>query len=208
MKGKFVTIEGCEGAGKSTQVRLLCEYLDEHNINYFLTREPGGTQVSEKIREIILDKNNEISPECEALLYSSSRVQLLKEKILPYLADGKLVICDRYYDSSFAYQAYARGLGKEFVEKINVFALNYGVPDLTVFLDINSSDAFLRKGGADKNDRIELLGNEFHQKVYNGYKKLQADNPDRIISVDCSGTKYETNKKIVALLKEKGIINV
>lgn len=209
MKGKFVSVEGCEGAGKSTQVRLLCEYLTEHNVDYFFTREPGGTEIGEQIRGVILNKDNkEMSPECEALLYSASRVQLLREKILPELKNGKLVILDRYYDSSFAYQAYARGLGEDFVAKINEFALTCGVPDLTLFLDINPEDAFNRKGGVDKNDRMELSGLEFHKKVYNGYKLMQRKHPERIISVNCFGSKFDTHKNIIALLKEKGIINV
>lgn len=209
MKGKFVSVEGCEGAGKSTQVRLLCEYLTEHNVEYFFTREPGGTDIGEQIRDVILNKNNkEMSPECEALLYSASRAQLLREKVLPELERGKLVILDRYYDSSFAYQAYARGLGEDFIAKINEFALTCGIPDLTLFLDINPVDAFTRKGGVDKNDRIELSGLEFHEKVYKGYKLIQQKNPERIISINCFGSKFDTHKNIIALLKEKGIIDV
>ena len=170
MKGKFITLEGCEGAGKSTQLRLLLDYLKENQIDFVCTREPGGTTISEKIRGIILDKDNtEMTPECEALLYASSRVQLLQQVILPSLNQGKIVICDRYYDSSFAYQAFARGLGLDFVKSINNFALTYGVPDLTLFLDISPTEAFKRKGGADMNDRIEAIGLEFHNKVYNGY---------------------------------------
>ena len=119
MKGKFITLEGCEGVGKSRQIKLLEQYLIENGIKYFLTREPGGTPTSEKIREIILDgKNTQIVDECEALLYASARVQLLKEVVAPKLNDGELVICDRYIDSSFAYQGYARGLGVDFIENI------------------------------------------------------------------------------------------
>lgn len=207
MKGKFITFEGCEGAGKSTQLRLLCEYLDKQKIDYIFTREPGGNKISEQIRGIILDKQNTaMTPECEALLYASSRVQLLKEVILPALQQGKLVFCDRYYDSSFAYHAYARGLGVEFISKINTFALEYGVPDLTVFLDISPKQAFMRKGGIDKNDRMELEGLTFHDKVYNGYKEIQKLNPDRFVSVNCLGNKMETSQNIINLLTSKGII--
>ena len=207
MKGKFITLEGCEGVGKSTQLKLLLEYLDKQNIDYYYTREPGGTDISEKIRQIILDKDNvEMTPECEALLYASSRVQLLKEKILPNLQKGKLVICDRYYDSSFAYQAYARELGENFVRSVNLYALTYGVPNLTLFLDLPPQEAFKRKGGADLNDRIEASGIEFHNKVYNGYKALQQKEPDRIISVNCSGEKKQTHLNIIKILQDKGII--
>ena len=207
MKGKFITFEGCEGVGKSTQLRLLCEYLKESNVDFIFTREPGGTAISEKIRGIILDKDNaEMTAECEALLYASSRVQLLKEVIIPALEQGKLVLCDRYYDSSFAYQAYARELGEEFISKINTFALTYGVPDLTVLLDLHPEVAFKRKGGADLNDRIEASGMAFHNAVYEGYKARQKAEPDRIISVDCTGEKLATHSNIVKLLQDKGII--
>ena len=112
MRGKFITFEGCEGSGKSTQLRLLSEYLDKLGVDYILTREPGGSEIAEQIRNIILNgKNTAMCDECEALLYAAARVQHLKEKIAPALDKGKLVICDRYVDSSLAYQGYARGLG-------------------------------------------------------------------------------------------------
>ena len=120
MKGKFITFEGCEGSGKSTQLSMFREYLEKRNIDYVFTREPGGTEISEKIRTIILDAENvKMTDECEALLYASARAQLIKEKILPALNEGKLVLCDRYIDSSFAYQAYARGLGVNYIKNIN-----------------------------------------------------------------------------------------
>ena len=119
MKGKFITFEGCEGVGKSCQIRLLEQYLRDNGKEYFLTREPGGTKVSEQIRAFILDgKNVSMTDECEAMLYAAARVQLLKEEIGPRLDRGELVLCDRYIDSSFAYQGYARGLSLEFIEKI------------------------------------------------------------------------------------------
>ncbi|MBD5632544.1 MAG: dTMP kinase [Clostridia bacterium] len=206
MKGKFITFEGCEGSGKSTQLRLLSEYLTEHGVDFIMTREPGGSEISEEIRSIILNgKNTAMCDECEALLYAAARIQHLKEKVAPALERGKLVICDRYVDSSLAYQGYARGLGTEYVANINAFALEKFNPDLTVFLDISPADAFNRKHGADKNDRIEQLGLEFHQKVYSGYKSLLPVYP-RICAVDCSGTKFETSEKIIKLLKAKDII--
>lgn len=207
MKGKLITFEGCEGSGKSTQVRLLKEYLEKGNIPYFMTREPGGTSISEKIRSIILDKDNtEMTDECEALLYASSRCQLLKEKVLPALDDGKIVIIDRYYDSSFAYQAYARGLGYDFVAKANSFAINNAVPDVTVFFDIDPYYAFIRKGGADSSDRLELAGIEFHNKVYAGYKALIERFPERVISVDAHGSVEEIHASVLKLLRDKGIL--
>ena len=159
MKGIFVTMEGCEGSGKSTQLRLLAERLDGAGIKYIMTREPGGSEIAERIREIILDgKNTAMCDECEALLYAAARVQHLKEVVIPALKEGTLVICDRYVDSSLAYQGVARGLGEEYVAEINSFALRECPPDLTIFLNIPPRSAFARKHGADKDDRIEQMG--------------------------------------------------
>lgn len=206
MRGKFITFEGCEGSGKSTQLRLLGEYLTETGVDFIMTREPGGSEIAEDIRRIILNGNyTAMCDECEALLYAAARMQHLKEVVEPALAAGKLVVCDRYVDSSFAYQGYARGLGAEFIKNINAYALEKYQPDLTVFLDISPKDAFERKHGADLSDRLEKMGLEFHQKVYMGYKNLQKEYP-RFIAVDCSGTKFETAENIKKLLKEKTII--
>jgi len=206
MKGKFITFEGCEGSGKSTQLKYLAEYLDGLGVNYILTREPGGSKIAEEIRKIILNgKNTEMCDECEALLYAAARVQHLKEKIIPALEEGKLVICDRYVYSSIAYQGFARGLGREYVGLINNFALNEYAPDLTVFLDIAPAEAFRRKHGADPDDRMEQLGLEFHTKVYDGYKRILSLYPN-IFAVDCRGSKEQTQQKIRALLTEKGVI--
>ncbi|MDE7083640.1 MAG: dTMP kinase [Clostridia bacterium] len=206
MRGKFVTFEGCEGSGKSTQIRLLAEKLTAAGVDLIVTREPGGSDVAEQIRKIILDGGNEnMCDECEALLYAAARIQHLKEIVEPALAAGKLVICDRYVDSSLAYQGAARGLGESYVENINSAALANYPPDLTVFLDIAPDKAFDRKHGADLNDRMEKQGLEFHMKVYAGYKSLLGKYP-RICAVECGGTKYETAEKIFALLKNKGII--
>lgn len=207
MKGKFITFEGCEGVGKSRQIKLLQEYLENNSIPYYLTREPGGTDISEKIRDIILDfKNTEMTPECEALLYASARVQLLDQVIRPKLENGELVICDRYVDSSLAYQGYARGLGVDFIKNINSYAIEKFPPDYTLFLDLPPEKAFLRKGGVDKGDRVELSGMEFHKKVYEGYKALSKEYKERFIVIDASGEKPETHNKIISALKEKGVL--
>lgn len=207
VKGKFITFEGCEGSGKSTQIRLLSQYLDKKNIPYITTREPGGSAISEQIRKIILDgRNMEMCGECEALLYAASRIQHIKDTVLPALNEGKLVICDRFIDSSLAYQGEARGLGAEYIASVNERALKECPPDLTVFLDIPPDRAFDRKHGADENDRMEKQGLDFHMRVYGGYKRLMAVTP-RICAVECGGTKFETAENIVALLKEKGIID-
>ena len=207
MKGKFITFEGCEGVGKSRQLEMLKEYLKNNNIDFYFTREPGGTGVSEQIRNIILDgKNSAMVDECEALLYAAARVQLIKEEIAPRLDAGQLVLCDRYVDSSFAYQAVARGLGYDFIDSINCYATKNFMPDYTVWLDLTPEQAFKRKGGVDKNDRVELSGMEFHNNVYKGYKELSLKYPERFIVIDASGTKEQTQAKIISALKEKGII--
>ena len=207
MKGKFITFEGCEGVGKSRQIKLLEEYLVKNDIKYYFTREPGGTEISEQIRAIILDgKNLAMTDECEALLYAAARVQLVKEEIEPRLNRGELVFCDRFLDSSLAYQGKARGLGYEFIKNINAYAYENFMPDLTIFLNLSPEEAFKRKGGADSADRLEISGMEFHNKVYEGYLELAKENPNRFAVIDASGTKEQTSGKIIAALKDKGII--
>ncbi len=207
MRGWFITFEGGEGSGKSTQLNMLREYLQRANADFVYTREPGGTDVSEKIRNLVLDVNNKsMVDECEALLYSAARAQLVKEFILPAVEGGKLVVCDRYIDSSVVYQGYARGLGVDFVEKINAYAVQNCMPDVTFFLDISPKDAFARKGGADKDDRLEMSGQEFHQKVYEGYLLCAEKYPDRIIRIDSTLSAQEVHDQIIQVLKSKGII--
>lgn len=203
MKGRFITFEGCEGVGKSRQISYVKEFLESRGAPFILTREPGGPAISEKIRKIILDaENSAMTAECEALLYAAARVQHVREVIAPALAAGKTVLCDRYIDSSFAYQAYARGLGEKFVREINAFAMCY-MPDVTLFLDLEPEAAFRRKGGADKADRVELSGLDFHKKVYEGYLAVAAEYPERVVRIDCRGEKHQTREKILAVLKER-----
>ena len=206
-RGKFVTFEGCDGCGKSTQLRLLSEYLTENGIPHIFTREPGGGKISEAIREILLSgKNMEMTDECEALLYAASRVQHLSDRVEPALSKGELVVCDRYVDSSLAYQAYARGLGVEFIEKINSFALEKYLPDVTVFIDLTPEAAFKRKHGADENDRLEQAGMAFHKRVYEGYKALSEKYPQRIVCVNGEQTPQEIFACVLEILKEKNCL--
>ncbi len=207
MRGKFITFEGCDGCGKSTQLKMLSDYLTAQDIPHIFTREPGGGQISEQIREILLSgKNMEMTDECEALLYAAARVQHLSDRVEPALKEGKLVICDRYVDSSLAYQAFARRLGVNFVEKINSYALENYLPDVTIFIDLTPEEAFLRKHGADKNDRMELAGMAFHQRVYTGYQILAEQNPERIACVDGSQTPDEIFADVLQVLKNKGCL--
>lgn len=205
--GKFITFEGCDGCGKSTQLAMFSEYLTKQGIAHIFTREPGGGKISEAIREILLSgKNMEMTDECEALLYAAARAQHLKDRVQPALDEGKLVICDRYVDSSFAYQAYARGLGKEFIAKINAFALEKYRPDVTIFIDLTPEEAFIRKHGADENDRLEQAGLAFHQRVYAGYKALAEEDKDRIVCVDGRKTPDGVFADILQALKARNIL--
>lgn len=207
-KGFFITIEGCEGAGKSTQLKKLEEFLQKSGKEFIFTREPGGTRIAEQIRKIILDGENvEMCDETEALLYASARVQHIKEKIIPSKEEGKIVICDRYIDSSFAYQAFARGLGMDFVKGVNVYAVKNCMPDLTLFLDISPEEAFIRKGGADINDRLEQSGIAFHKKVYEGYISLAKSEPQRIAVVNARLSADEVFEEIIKILKERKIVD-
>ena len=147
-----------------------------------------------------------MTDECEALLYAASRVQHLSDRVEPALSQGKLVVCDRYVDSSLAYQAYARGLGVDFVGKINAYALTNYRPDVTIFIDLTPEAAFLRKHGADENDRLEQAGMAFHKKVYEGYKKLAANEPDRIVCIDGTQTPDEVFADVLKALQERGIL--
>ncbi|MBQ2701938.1 MAG: dTMP kinase [Clostridia bacterium] len=173
---------------------------------HIFTLEQVGGKISEQIREILLNgKNAEMTDECEALLYAAARVQHLADRVEPALKEGKLVICDRYVDSSFAYQAYARGLGLDFIEKINAFALEHYLPDATVFIDLSPEDAFQRKHGADENDRLEQAGMAFHKKVYDGYKAL-ASKHERFIAVDGKQTPKEIFDEVIRRLQERNCL--
>jgi dTMP kinase len=207
MRGKFITIEGCEGAGKSRQMRELAVYLEKKGVDVLVTREPGGNPISEQIRTVILaGKNTAMCDECESLLYAASRIQHLTETVIPAIKAGKTVLCDRFVHSSLAYQGYARGLGFEYVEQINQKAMDECMPDCTLFLDISPRQAFIRKGGVDKNDRVELAGEAFHQRVYEGYKKLLERYPMQMVAIDPSGAVHQTTAKIIEELQKRRLI--
>ncbi|HHW89538.1 MAG TPA: dTMP kinase [Clostridiales bacterium] len=206
MKAKFITIEGCDGSGKSTQKRLLLEYLKSRNIEAVDTREPGGTPEAEKIRELILDTSLiKMSGVTELLLYTASRVEHVQGLILPSLRAGKYVICDRFIDSTLAYQGYARGLGVDFIKTIFELTTPDCWPDATIFLDVPPQIAFMRKGGRDRDDRMENETLEFHQKVYQGFLNLKEKYKDRIISIDASGAKEQTSELIIKALIDRGV---
>ncbi len=207
MKGWFITFEGCDGCGKSTQLEHLRKFLEENKVAHIFTREPGGGRISEGIREILLNgKNAEMSDECEALLYAASRAQHIHDRIEPALQEGKVVVCDRYVDSSFAYQAYARGLGMEFVSKINHFALDQFLPDLTFFIDLSPEEAFARKHGADENDRMEQAGLAFHKKVYEGYLAVAKAYPKRVVVLNGRQTIEQIARDVQSALYNRGVV--
>ena len=206
-KGYFISIEGCEGVGKSTQTNMLKNYFADAGVDALFLREPGGTAISEKIRKIILDKDNdEMCGRCEALLYSAARAQLIDEVIKPSLEAGKVVVCDRFTDSTFAYQGCARNLGEDMITYLNSIACDTIAPDVTIFLDLNPVDAFKRKGGADTKDRLEQAGLDFHLRVYQGYLKCAAAYPNRIISVDASADAESIHANIIDALKRTGVV--
>ena len=194
-RGFFITFEGGDGSGKSTQISILKESLIEKGYDVILTREPGGTEISEKIRELILDPaNGEMDDMTEAFLYAAARAQLVRQLIKPALEEGKVVICDRFVDSSIAYQAYGRGLG-DAVGVINTYAVDDCMPDLTILLKLDPERGSSRISGRE-HDRIEQASDEFHRKVYEGYLKLEEMYPDRILGVDASGTIQEIAEEI------------
>lgn len=200
----FVSFEGCEGVGKTTQLNLLKEYLRSTNQNAIYVREPGSTDISEQIRHVILDpKNTEMKDMTEALLYASSRAQLVRQIIKPALERGELVICDRYVDSSIAYQGYARGLGAEVIKQINAPAMDGCLPDVTVFIDLRPSEAWRTFPTAD---RMEQESAEFHDKVYEGYIDEIRTSPERFVRIKPDFDKNVTSQKIINALKEKGAI--
>ena len=200
-RGFFITFEGGDGSGKSTQISILRECLIEKGYDVILTREPGGTDISEKIRELILDpENGEMEDITEAYLYAAARAQLVRQLIKPALEEGKVVICDRFVDSSIAYQGFGRGLG-DAVGVINTYAVDDCMPDLTILLKLDPERGSSRIAGRE-HDRIEQASDDFHRKVYEGYLKLEEKYPDRILGVDASGTIQEIADEISHRLDE------
>lgn len=184
-KGLFITVEGTDGSGKTTQIKLMEEYLVGKGYEVVLTREPGGTIIGEKIRSLILDPDNtDIGEISEMLLYASARAQIVSELIKPALASGKVVICDRFVDSSYVYQGFGRGIDFKVIEDVNRAALDGVIPNITFFLDIRPEVALGRRIAATGADRIEKEKMEFHVRVYSGYKKIASLYPDRIKTID------------------------
>jgi dTMP kinase len=197
-RGAFITFEGPDGSGKSTQIRLLADHLKEHGHDVVLTREPGGTRIGERIRDLILDRGcAEMDPLTEALLYAASRAQHAAEVIRPALEAGRTTLCDRFVDSSIAYQGYGRGLG-DVVRQVNELALGGLAPDLTILMDIPPEACFERIGRSG-GDRIESEAIAYHRLVYDAYLTLAERYPARIRRVDAARPPEEIQDEIRAI---------
>lgn len=187
----FITLEGPEGSGKTSHIPYLVEYLREKRYTVFPTREPGGTSIGEQIREVIHDmKNVEMHPRTETLLYQAARAQIVEQVIKPRLADGEIVISDRYYDSTIAYQGYGHQQNLEQVRALVKYATGGLVPDLTILLDLDIEVGLKRKKNADEWNRMDAYTVEFHQRVRNGYHEMVKAEPNRWVVVD-AGQKWE-----------------
>ena len=193
----FITFEGIDGCGKSTQLNLLKEYLIENKFEVITTREPGGTELSEQIRSILLGVHNVINPLTELLLFEAARAHLVETVIKPALAQNIIVLSDRFFDSTVAYQGYGRGLCIEKINYLNNLAVNGVIPNLTFFLDIPTETSFERRHKKEF-DRIENMDYNFFQNVINGFRKIAELEPKRIITIDASQTKENTFQQITA----------
>lgn len=189
--GLFISVEGGEGAGKTTLIRELERHFRSKGYELLVTREPGGIPIAEQIRSVILDPaNTGMEARTEALLYAAARRQHLVQKVIPALGEGRMVICDRFVDSSLAYQGFARGLGLDAVWEINRFAIEDAMPQLTLYMDVTPEVGLRRIGEADVREinRLDLEGLAFHRKVREGYLLLLERYPDRIVRIDADGT--------------------
>ena len=184
--GLFLTFEGPEGAGKSTQIRLLAARLEVEGISHLLTREPGGTPTGDRLRELVLDSRSRVSAMTEFLLYSASRAQLVHEVIRPALERGQVVVCDRYVDSSYAYQGHGRGLDMAQLRAVSEAATEGLLPQLTVLLDLDPALGLKRAARVNPPDRIEAAGLEFHGRVRQGFLALAAAEPGRFLLLDAA----------------------
>ena len=203
MKGKFITFEGPEGSGKTSVITAVKLFLENEGYDIMTTREPGGIKIAEDIRNIILDNNNtEMDAHAEALLFAASRSQHFSEKILPALKSNKIILCDRFIDSSLAYQGHARGLGIDNVYEINKFAIGNVLPDLTIFIDVPPSVGLKRVfSNTRKVDRLDLETLEFHEKVYEGYMIIAKKYQDRFKIVNGQNPVEQVIEDTIKILK-------
>lgn len=203
MRGKFITFEGGEGCGKSTQIALLADALTARGYDVLQVREPGATAVGERIRKLLLDKKSAcLDPVAELMLYEAARAQICSEVIAPALKAGKIVVCDRFYDSTVAYQGWGRGLDVDLVDRLNKAATGGLVPDMTLMLFIDPKEGLARAkgatGGDGAGDRIESAGLTFHQRVHDGFARIAMQEPDRVAVVGAQGSIQEVHSAVLA----------
>lgn len=199
----FITFEGPDGSGKTTQVKLLAEYLEARGRSVVLTREPGGTAISEQIRQVILTKKNlAMRHETEALLFSAARAQIVSELIRPALAENKIVLCDRYADSTMAYQGYGLGLDLEALRAITKFATGGLVPNLTFYVDVPVEVGLARRQQGETN-RLDVKAAEYHRRVRDGFMQLVRAEPQRWVVIDGTRTIDEVQQDIRKVLSER-----
>lgn len=205
-EGYFISFEGPEGAGKTTVVSAVAKRLEADGKKVLLTREPGGIRIAEKIRSVILDKESiEMDAKTEALLYAAARRQHLVEKVIPAIEKGMIVLCDRFIDSSLAYQGHARGLGMDEVLTINEFAIGETMPDLTIFFDVKPEIGLSRilHNKEREQNRLDLESLRFHQDVYEGYQMLVNRYPERIISTDASLSQVKVVENVYKIVSSR-----
>lgn len=198
----FISFEGIDGSGKSTQIKLLQEKLESIGKSVLSLREPGGTELSEKIRELLLHKDYELNSETELLLFESARAYLTNTVIKPALDRGKIVLTDRFFDSTIAYQGYGRGLDLDFIDKCNKFATQGYEPDITFYLKIDMNTSNERRIMNTK-DRIENAGLEFYQKVISGFNQIAENNPSRVITINAENNIDIIHNEIMNLVNKK-----
>ncbi|WP_294405856.1 dTMP kinase [uncultured Clostridium sp.] len=205
-KGLFIVFEGGEGTGKTTAIESIYDWITEKGFKCIKTREPGGIKIAEEIRQVILNKENtKMDGRTEALLYAAARRQHLVEKVIPSLENGHIVLCDRFIDSSLAYQGYARGLGMDEVMSINKFAIGDYMPDLSIWFDLDPKIGLERinKSGEREVNRLDLEKMDFHEKVREGYNKVYTCNKDRIVRIDADQSREEIVDEIKKILNDK-----
>lgn len=204
MPGMFITVEGPDGSGKTTQLQLLESYLRMQGYEVVVTREPGGTTVGNRIREVLLSPDNhEMVPRVEMMLYAASRAQNVDQVILPALERGAIVLCDRFVDASIAYQGYGLGYDLEQIMEVNRFATKGVTPDLTFLFDLSPEAAKLRMTNRGQLDRIESRDESFHRRVYEGFMQLLTEYPERMIRIDSKGTIEDIHDEIVDVTLER-----
>lgn len=205
MNGKFIVFEGVEGCGKTTQIQLCSQWLESLNISVVLTREPGGTELGKDLRRLLLEKspNKPVGEVTELLLYAADRAQHIEEELKPNLATGKYILCDRYTDSTIAYQGYGRGLNMSIINQLNQISTGGLESDLTIWLDVDVEVGLSRKRGQATLDRIEQETIAFHRRVQQGYTELAGSYPSRIMRVDGTSSQDIVQKSIQEILQNR-----